>query len=241
MKKVAKYGKAPIIEAIIDIRVPIFSGSLLKVVKVLEKDYPKKENIREETFKVHSSNTSLVSSSTRQDVGYKLTSDDGKYVVQIKNNGFTFSIIKDYDDWSAFIKIAKNLWKIYCKEVKPSVVNRVAARYINRIDIPHSQFEIQDYFETYPRVLENNEGLLSNFFLQVQLPQKEGGVAIVNQTIAKPIRPEYTSVLLDIDVFHLKEFSPKGEDLWKRMKLLREQKNNIFEKSITDKSRKLFV
>src|SRR6185312_13100788 len=177
---------------------------------------------------------------SRETLGIKLTSTDKKYIVQFRKNGFTFSIMNHYDCWESFSKKAKKLWKLYLKTLEPTKVTRVAVRYINRIDIPILKFNLEDYFETYPRVLKGNKGGLSGFFLQAHLPQKEGGFIILNQTITDPPEPGYTSIILDIDAYDLKQFEPTKLELWERIELLRAQKNNIFENSITKKTREFF-
>ena len=244
-KEQKNYNKAPIIEALIDIKTKLPEGSKLSdLAKELKKDFPNQEPINVGMAEIHlnmTKNKSSLSTSS-ENIGIKLSSDNSPYVLQLKNNGFTFSILKEYNNWDDFSKKAKSFWNKYNKMFKPERVSRVAVRYINRIDIPSLKFDLEDYFETYPRVLKDNKGSLASFFLQAQIPQEEyGGMAVINQTVTEPSSPGYTSVILDIDVFDPKGFAPSSKELWERVGVLRKQKNDIFESSITKKTRELFV
>ncbi len=235
------YNKAPIIEASIDLRVILPERTdLSKVNKLIKNDYPREEAIDNNTTTIRLEKQHTTVSTAHQNIGYKLSAADGKFIAQIKNNGFTFNILENYKNWEDFHAEANRIWKIYCEELAPIRVSRVALRYINRIDIPASKFNLEEYFNTYPHVFKNNTADLSALFMQVQIPQSEGGIAILNQTATNPPSPGYTSILLDIDVFDLKNFKPNDKELWERIELLRKQKNIIFEESITDKTRELF-
>ena len=48
-----------------------------------------------------------------------------------------------------------------------------------------------------------------------------------------------TSILLDIEVFDMKMFDPQENDFWRRVEILRQQKNTLFESSITQKTKEL--
>jgi uncharacterized protein (TIGR04255 family) len=241
IKSSSYYNRAPILEAILDFQVHLpEKADLAKAIKLIKKEYPEENKIRQETTQIQLSEHGSTFTTNHENIGYKLTSTDKKRVVQIRNNGFSFSILGNYESWDAFLKTAQALWEIYHQKLKPVRVNRVAVRYINRIDIPELKFDLENYFYTYPNIFKNNQADISAFFMQVQIPQKEGGMAILNQSIAPPPNPGYTSIILDIDVFDLKNFEPNGKELWDRIEKLREQKNIVFEQSITDETRKLF-
>jgi len=203
--------------------------------------YSDKENISITSAQININPQIAQTRHYSEELGFRLTSKDKKYMVQIKKIGFTFSQIKDYESWERFQSIARELWEKYFNSLKPIKITRVGLRYINRIDIPATNFNLEEYFETYPRVFSGNKGNLSGFFLQLQIPQTEGNLAILNQTITNPPEPGYTSVLFDIDVFDLKQLNANDENaFWEKIKLLRMQKNKLFNESITLKTKELF-
>jgi len=235
------YPKPPIVEAMIDIQFQpsqIFSiGILEKLYKEMQKEYPNKEEIRSKTAEVNILEEKA--NFINEQIGLKLSSSDKKYIVQFQKRGFTFSILDNYHGWEDLLERGQELWELFCNKTKPDKVIRLAVRYINKINIPKSNFKLEEYFNIYPNVFNKQ---LSGFFLQVQIPQiKEGGLAIVHQTITKPLQTGYTSILLDLDLFEFKQMNPDSPEIWKRMNIFRKQKDDLFESCITSKTRELFL
>ncbi|MHB1949742.1 MAG: TIGR04255 family protein [Gammaproteobacteria bacterium] len=232
------YNKPPIVEALIDIQVQpsddIQNTTLEKLYEKIKSNYPNKENIFLKTAQIDISKeqTNFITN----EMGLKVSSLDKKYVAQLKKTGLTFSIINAYHGWDDLYDKTKQLWTIFNDEVKPSKIIRIAVRYINRIDIPALNFDMEEYFHVCPKA---NLGL-SGFFLQIQVPQSEGGLAIIHQTATTPIQAGFTSILLDLEIFEFQSLLPTDNKLWERVEILRIQKNNLFEKCITDKTRELF-
>ena len=58
----------------------------------------------------------------------------------------------------------------------------------------------------------------------------------------EPIAPNSATLplIFDIDAYKQETFEPQSEAVWEAFALLREFKNQIFYKSITDKTRRLF-
>lgn len=241
-----KYKKAPIIEALIQIETkPSIEPNLIEakfseLAESIKKDFPITENINSKTMGINLSDNQSSLSISDTKLGIKLSNRDLPYIAQIKSDGFTFSMINEYQNWETFSKKAKTIWNKYKKHLKPQKITKLAVRYVNRIDIPALSFQMEDYFETYPKVIKGSKSQLTAFFLQAQIPQEEGGLAVINQTATQPIKAGYTSIILDIDVFDPQIFKASSPKLWKRIDLLRTQKNELFENSITNKTRELF-
>ncbi len=65
--------------------------------------------------------------------GFRLESADGRNIAQFTRNGFVFSRVTPYEDWDRFAAEAKRLWQIYVELAKPSEIERLGVRFINRI------------------------------------------------------------------------------------------------------------
>lgn len=238
------YPRPPIIEALIDIQVRFADDPwdrLTNLVESLKNEFPSADPVVQGTAQLAASMEESVEV-TREEMGFRLHSPLLPYVLQLHKNRFTFSIVKQYSGWSAFNQKAHEYWDRYVSSLNPSKVVRVALRYINRIDIPStSAISLQDYFETYPRVFQNDDGQTDRFMMQIHLPQpQEGGVATIIMAPAPPPEIGYVSIILDIDVFDLKAFNPTDKSLWDRIELLRKQKNSLFEKCLTEKTKEFF-
>ncbi len=63
-------------------------------------------------------------------------SEDEVKLVQFRLDGFTFNRSKPYTSWEQVFPEAFGLWKEYVSLAAPEFVNRIAVRYINRLDLP---------------------------------------------------------------------------------------------------------
>lgn len=240
------YSKAPITEAIISLHVSPRAELLLEELCQLqleeEENYPQQESILEISgqFEVRPDHGTSASSQS-QKIGFKQISQDGKYIWQSRFKGFAFSRLAPYESWEPFQIEAMRLWLCYREQTQPQKVTRLAARFINRIDIPNTgKVELKDYFRTSPEISADLPQQLSGFFMQLQIPQIDlPGSVLINQTMIPPVREGVISVVLDIDVFRDIDVPQKEEEIWDFFELLHRRKNDIFEACITDSTREL--
>ncbi len=238
------YKNSPITEAVIDIRLELSTEfkpeNLDPIGKLISGSYPKREdlNLFQGMFRV-----GVAPTSTESRLGFLYRSNDGKYVLQTRTNGFTLSRLPPYEEWEPFRDEAKRLWDIYKEFAKPIRTNRVASRSINRIDIPFPMVEVSDYLRTFPEISRDLPQVLSGYLMQLLIPQKDfdGMLSLIEATVPAP-RQETTSITLDIDMY--KESGSdfvSDEKIWSFLEYLRDKKNEVFEGCITDRARELFV
>ena len=238
------YQNAPISEALIDIRVElpitVTPDTLESIYDVVKEHYPRKEKrlYVQGQFSLGEEVGALAKQTL---MGYVFSSKDGKQILQARLDGFTFSRLKPYGTWLTLRDESRGLWNIYRDLVKPSMINRIAVRYVNQIDIPLQHIDYKDYFRTTPEVSPDLPQGLSGFFMQLQFPQPSfNGMLILTQTAIPPMVPGTTSVILDLDVFKASTKMVSEEELWTLLEALRNRKNEFFEACITDKTRELF-
>lgn len=240
------YPNAPITEAIIDLRVTCGDGIELALLKQVgdevQTHYPKQEELFEAVGQMEVGRRGGSASVRQTHVGWKFISEDRKQIVQSRLNGYTFSRLAPYDRWEPFRDEAKRLWDVYRRRVTPGTVERVAVRYINRVDIPGPSVDLKDYFRTSPEIAPELPQQLEGYFMQLRLPFPEiSGHCLVNQTIVPPPQEGVVSVVLDIDLFRDQD-PPTGEPgIWGFFETLHDAKNRVFEACITDAARSLFL
>lgn len=242
------YTKAPITEAVIDVRVELPATTaivdLMNSHSGEELAYPVVEQISsmmgQMTFNPQETPAPQMSASA-QPMGYMFRGTDGKQAYQARIDGFTLSRFAPYLGWDNFCAEAQRLWNIYRIVAQPSKIVRVAVRYINRIDIPLPIDDFGDYFKTVPQVASDLPQGLSGYFMQLTIPINEiKSIAIINEAIIQPARPEVVSIVLDIDVFRVFDLPVDEPEIWAIFEDLHTAKNNAFEACITDKARELF-
>jgi len=240
------YTKAPITEAIIDLRVEPCPNLELDTLKRLCEDTKAEYPRVNPTIEVAGSmqiqpGVSASASAQQKQVGYRSISSDGKLVCQRQLQGFTLSRLAPYESWEPFRDIARSLWGVYRDATKPQSVSRLAVRYINQIEVPGNPIELKDYFRTSPEISADLPQTIDGFFMQVRLPQEDIKAAVIlNQTIVPPTMPNVISAILDIDIFCEETVPDADNAIWEYFETLHTRKNEIFEACITEKTRELF-
>jgi uncharacterized protein (TIGR04255 family) len=155
MSKPVHLKNAPITEAVIDFRVRIPTGVSLDHFRVAHEsfanDYPRREERHSTEFSLPIGGAPTAPSTKRSVQGYFFHSHDGLQIVQFRLDGFTFSRLRPYHTWDAFLSEALRLWKVYEKVVNHAEISRVAVRYINHIRLP-LPVELHEHLTAPPAV-----------------------------------------------------------------------------------------
>ena len=243
MNALKHYTRAPITEALIDLRVersPEVTPSTMKEVqRFVEQDYPTCEDLV--SFQgMLQVGASVAVAATQTPIGYRFTSKDQKQVLQAEVNGFVVSRLAPYTGWNVLSDEAQRLWGVYRGIVNPLHITRVAVRYINRLDLPLPLHDFKDYLRTVPEVSPNLSQGLSGYVMHLQIPQEDlNGMLVLNQALVQPLKDDVVSILLDIDVFLEVNLPGNSDAVWALLNQLRVRKNEVFEACITDKTREL--
>jgi len=244
MAKQRHLSKAPITEALINIQVmlPIHKRTIEHLATLDEKfreQYPDKKTIEEFQYKFEGGPLPTGQTSSKQ-LGFRYTSGDKTQVIQATFSGFTFSRLPPYEDWLKLRAEARRVWKIYADLVQPDGITRVAARYINKLELPGPLLDFDHYLNYVPVVPKALPQMYAGFFSRIVVPDKKGqSVAIITQMYQPEQDPSTVSVVLDIDVFREKHFADEQE-AWATIDQLRDFKNLIFFDSIKEKSAELY-
>jgi uncharacterized protein (TIGR04255 family) len=240
------YDKAPITEALIDIRVELSSAlrfeDLHAVRKHVSSDYPTEEtrNLGEGMLQF---GAAVQATAQQKPWGLMFRNSSNTQVLQVRLDGFTFSRLEPYEDFEHLRDEARRLWNIYRELVRPKGITRVAVRYINQLNIPGTTVEPEDYLKTFPNLsgdLPGNLRDIAHFLMSLRIPQPDlKGLLVINEALTPPKKPDTISIVLDIDLFVENPPIDTEDGLWSFFQTLRERKNLYFEACITDKTREL--
>jgi uncharacterized protein (TIGR04255 family) len=239
------YSKAPITEAIIDLKVTLPEGfsvnKLTELHSQISDRFPTIEPMQASSLLFQAGPTIKIDAS-HQHNGFLFRSEDGLRIFQATLSGFTCNRLAPYETWENFRDEARYLWDIYKDTCKPSSVTRAAVRYINRLDLPGPVLDFKDFLRTVPEVSPDLPQGLSNFFMQLQIPQEDlNCMLIINEAFVPPTSPERVSVILDFDLYREQIWQSDDEDIWRFLEELRHRKNQAFEASITERTRRLIA
>jgi uncharacterized protein (TIGR04255 family) len=240
------FRSAPITEALLDIRVRNREGlefdRLAPLHDEIKDAYPqKRERYRfQGEVRIEKGQPPTMSEARSGPDGFLFTSLDGRRIVQARVDGFTFNWLKPYDRWDTFRDEARMNWERYRKLACPESVTRVALRYINRIPLPLPLRDFKDYVLTVPEVASDLPQGLVGFLMRLVLPfPQHECLVIVTETIEEAVG-ERLPWILDIDAYVERGWSPENPEIWDVFERLRDVKNEVFFKSLTERTKELF-
>jgi uncharacterized protein (TIGR04255 family) len=242
------YRNPPITEALFEIQVELPRDASIDRLDAFATKYasrfPKKKPRRrfEGKFEVRDGAAAASETIDLGVDGYLCWSADDKDVVQFRLDGFCYSRLKPYSGWDSAFPETIKYWDEFKKEFRPISIRRTAVRFINTIEIPESKFELSDYFLSSAQIPEMPGAEIENFLTQAifQLPERSCRAVLIQTIGNRSKNPLMTPIILDLEVATETNTAPGSVDIEKIFLNLRAVKNEIFEKSVTDKARELF-
>ncbi|HUE81824.1 MAG TPA: TIGR04255 family protein [Pyrinomonadaceae bacterium] len=240
--------KAPIVEAVIDFRVKLPSDfkldSFQSVRLKLAKDYPgfEEQQIVQQMLRQEPGSVAEVSTRFSGTHGYRLLSSDGKNVVQLRRDGFTFSRLHPYTKWEEVFFEAWRVWNLYVDGSMPVEVSRIAVRYINRMLFPLPFTNPEDYLKAPPVTAEGWPREMSAFLTRVVMHETGTEISVNVIQALEPQIPgqDVVALIFDIDAFEEVSLPPNDGTIRRRFDKLREMKNRVFFNGLTTKAIDLF-
>jgi uncharacterized protein (TIGR04255 family) len=246
VKRQRHLSRAPIHEALIDIQFqPVGSVDLAPIAAELASG--RNATVGEVwttllEFRVGPDADGKTIQSSGGPAGKRIDFPDEHQVVQLRANGFSFSQLQPYSTWEEMNASAIDTWLRFSAVMRPTTLSRVAVRYINKLALPLPLRSFDDYLEAAPQVPRELPQGLQSFLSRVVIPRGED-VAIVTQAFdGAPPPANAVSVLLDIDVFCLKD-RPAADvgDLQSVLGRLRQFKNDVFFEQVTEATLEMYA
>jgi uncharacterized protein (TIGR04255 family) len=235
---------APIVEAVIDLRVrmaaefnvQVFAGLL----EMFGSGYKEPQPLTQVqlTFQADLGDPPKSKVVNLGLTGFRYESSDGKRIAQFQKDGFSFSHLAPYTNWEKFFSEAARLYRLFFEIGRPEEVTRVGVRYINRLLLPEAEvMDFTPYLTAPPPCPKGTDAVLTGFLTQIQILDPGTSVAArITQTIQPPsAAPGQVPIILDIDVFEEKSRSADPNAALQRFETLRQLKNSYFFESITEK------
>ncbi len=237
-KKFGHLEHAPIIEAIIEIKCP-------PEVPWKEDTIPDEAAKRLQGYQFWDSRSEYSQSvnfkdnvpvpETMDKVGWKgvrYRSDDEKYVVAFNRDGFVFSRVGSYETWEQFSAEALRVWKVYESIAKPSDVHRIGLRFINRIPLPGTPVDLDDFIYPGPQPPRDLGFPIASFLHKdtFTVPGHPYLINIVRTESPAPsrgIEVDY-AIILDIDVYFQEVFEIDDSKIQGHLENMRILKNEVF-------------
>lgn len=244
----AQYKRPPITECVVELRFdrPISHDIISNIVKKYPK-FPFSEAIQESNVEINVEINAKAGAAKVQHTlsGFKLSSVDRTEILMIKPFAISFVKLAPYEGWDSFFSELQSIWAVFEKfQQSKRKISRIGVRYINRIDIPvdgQSGISLERYFYLVPQLPQTHIANVLRFTSQTQIALGyEDMQATVNFASVPSPLINHISILLDLDLFREENIPQNSGNLWAFLGLLRNEKNRLFEASITDATRGLF-
>lgn len=248
MVPIRHLGRAPIVEAVVDLRVKTRADFALEALDAaherLKPTYERKEEMRAMEFTVVQS-PGKPAQQQMEDLGkqgVRFFTGDGLQIVQFRRDGFTFSRLAPYTRWEEVFGEASRLWRVFEEAAPCEEVARIAVRYINRLNLPARAAQELSAFLTAPPPVPDGLALVRGpFVTRVTVSEPQSNVfAHITQALQGGPAQDTVPVILDLDAFQTGPFEPQADSLLPRFEALREFKNRLFFGSLTEEAISLF-
>lgn len=162
--------------------------------------------------------------------GYMLKSD--MHVIQVKVGSFAFHKVKGYEDFEGLFNRLSSFWKSYLEVTGDLTINNISLRYLNFIEVS----EGEDVDRLIHVKVDHPYGYeIKNKLLQLHFTDKNSPDLNINVVITKGKDGLRNGLILDIFLNHaIKDNQKDYSEVFNKFNLMREVKNDIFFKTLTD-------
>jgi len=252
MPSIPSYSRPPVREALIDIQIDWLPAEVLPELEQLQTQllpkYPTKKTRYkwESTFELRPADF-IAAPRAQGAFGYLFGSTDKKQIIQFRRDGFTFNQLKpdpneSWPGWEVVRTEAKRSWDMYVELTHPQEVTRLGVRYINQIVIRRDSIELNECLTAAPGIPKSLPQKFDSFFSRVEFTIPEANAkAIITQVPASPLFPNSVTIILDIDVLRQEHIPLNNQTIWTTLDQFRDLKNTIFEASLHQTTKDLFL
>lgn len=169
--------------------------------------------------------------------------DDERALIQVGPDLLTVNHLKPYPKWGAYQAMITHALQVYRQVANPKGLDRIGLRYINRIQIPESSFEIEDYILAVPSVPHSVPQAFRVFIQRVEIPfERANGLLILQSAMGVPEESESAraALMLDLDFVSFDATSISLDAAVEWVGQAHDKVENTFEACITPKARALF-
>jgi uncharacterized protein (TIGR04255 family) len=241
--------KAPIIEAVLDIDCdmpPTFDLAALETGsrEALKDNYPQFRKQFVQEHKLETKPDSPPTTSFRLGIqSLQFMQQDGKQLVQVRAQGFSFNRLAPYTSLDDYLTEIKRTWNLFRSIAAPVQIRTVRLRYINRILLPTvgGKVNLDNYLRVGPRLPDENRLTFTGFLNQHTAIERATGNEVVITLTTQPYENEKLPLILDITT---KSSGPAEVENWAwlsaTIQALRDLKNSVFRNTLNQECLNLF-
>lgn len=172
--------------------------------------------------------------------GVQLRNEDETLAVQFRVDGFTLNNLSRYIGGDQLLAEAASLWADFVRACQPAGVNRIALRYINKLELPiQAGDDFTKFLTSPPDMPPGCPESVSEFLIRVVAHEPDSpGLVVITQRLTH--EEGKAIIYLDIDASEQGDFGNEPKTHGVVLGRLRELKNRVFFSLITDETAKLY-
>lgn len=232
------YNKPPLIEAVCDFR---FSSSEPwdwtipgLFYEQIRDSFPNKHQVNVIETRVDQSESKIVQQSQTK---MQFISQDGTAVIHVGPDNLSIHQLPPYSGWEHFKARVLKYLSVYCETANLESLANVILRYVNRVDIPYTEFELEDYFRILPQVPTPIPQMFPRFLLNVDVPYHllRSNLRITFGT-AIPEGEAKIAYLLDLSMFSLTSAAPSKDEVSDWLEVAHKHLEDAFDTAFTERT-----
>lgn len=242
MANVRHLPRAPVTEALIDLRVQLPEGfdvgQFDPLPAPLRDRFPLVE--RREGMTTHIDLERGHATAAKVELhGLHFRSADRLELAQFRRDGFTLNRLHPYTSFDELLPVALDLWDHYATVAGVAEVERASVRFINHIKILPTA-SLEDHIEQPPAPPPGGLPVVARFLEKFVLLDPDSEVAANLTRSLEGRTDDKVSVLIDVDVYKRKRIPAGRAELEPVLQELRSVKNEIFFGSITETTARMY-
>ncbi|WP_337288783.1 TIGR04255 family protein [Candidatus Methylomirabilis sp.] len=240
----------PIVEAVLDIECDLPPGQQLAALEGAAQErfrerYPKFRTkwVQEHLIAATPGGPPDVSVPPQRVEAFQFLQDDEKQLVQVRAQGFSFNRLAPYTSLDDYVPALEQAWRVYVGLAAPVQIRLIRLRYINRILLPFLErtVNLDNFFTVGPRLPDEKNLVFTSFFNQHTAVELQTGHQVNIVLTSQPPQGDQLPVIFDNCVAASEPGEPENWDwILTTIRSLRDLKNRIFKKSLTEQCLKLF-
>lgn len=244
-----KVPNPPIVEAVLDIDCDLPPnqeiGSLEKPAReCFQGEYPECQTRFLFEHEFQAKGDEPPQTATRRGVqGYLFRSQDGKQLVQVRAQGFSFNRLAPYSSLDDYLPEIERTWHAFTEIAQPTRVRVVRLRFINRLLLPseNSGAMLEDYLRVGPRLPDEEKLTFRGFLNQHLVIEPETGNEVTIILASQEPEQGKLPIIFDIIAANSESLEPKDWcPILSKIQSLRRLKNRVFYNTLTEKCLQLF-
>ncbi len=170
----------------------------------------------------------------------RFASQDGKTLVQVGDNLLVVNQLPPYYEWERYEPVVVECFSEYTRQWKPIRVDRAAVHYIDKVDIPKLEFNLDEYLNLLV-MPEFPKTPVTNIALSYEVQGAEEGDIVVTTLRQYPsANPEGASFLIQWDYVATGGLPADTEQVQSWLGKAHDFLSELFLSTLTDECRKLF-